>query len=181
MKLLHPVSVRKMRFVCGYANRTGVFMLNKAVFLSGIVLLAACSPMQPPSAEEIADKEPSAYETKGDKNPLVGHGAINFHATNRKPNRSYNYETNQNPNSYRNLTSKRFTISDDQDKIREAVKDTTGRNAQFVTINGNDAWVHVNVPKNYSKKQMKDMRKEIRDAVQLSVPRYEIHVRLDNK
>lgn len=158
-----------------------MYILKKAVFLSAVTLLAACSPMQPPTTEEIAEQEPSAYETKENKNPLVGHGIVNFHATNRKPNRSYIYESNQNPNSYRNLTSKRFTISDDQDKIREAVKDATGRNAQFVTINGNDAWIHVNVPKDYSKKEMKDMRKEIRDAVQFSVPRYKIHVRLDNK
>ncbi|WP_349408839.1 hypothetical protein [Pseudalkalibacillus sp. SCS-8] len=155
--------------------------MKKAVFLSALTLLAACSPMEPPTTEEIASKEPSAYETKENKNPLVGHGIINYHATNRQPNRSYISESNQNPNSYRNLTSKRFTISDDQDKIREAVKDATGRNAQFVSINGNHAWIHVNAPKDSSKKQLKDMRNEIRDAVQLAVPRYKFHIRLDTR
>ncbi len=167
--------------VCGYPKHTGVYILKTAAFLSAIVLMTACSPMRPPTTEEIAEREPSAFETKDDKNPLVGHGIVNHHLTNRKPNRSYIYEANQNPNSYRNLTSKRFTISDDQDKIREAVVDATGRRAQFVTINGNRAYIHVNVPKDFSKKQMKDMRNEIEDAVQLSVPRYRIHVRLDNK
>ncbi len=158
-----------------------MFILKKTIFLSATVLLGACSPMQPPTSEEIASKEPSAYETKESKNPLVGHGIINYHATNRKPNRRYNFESNQNPNSYRNLTSKRFTISDDQDKIRQAVKDASGRNAQFVTINGNDAWVHVNVPRDLSKKERKALKDKLEDAIQISVPRYHLHLRLDSK
>ncbi|MCF6410908.1 hypothetical protein [Pseudalkalibacillus salsuginis] len=155
--------------------------MKKAIFLSAAVLLGACSPMQPPTTEEIADNEPSAYETKENNNPLVSHGIINYHATNRRPNTNYFFETNQNPNSYRNLTMKRFTISDDQDKIREAVKDAYGREPQFVSINGNNAWVHVNVPRDLSAKERKALKEKLEDAIWTSVPRYQLTLRLDSK
>ncbi|WP_257347489.1 hypothetical protein [Pseudalkalibacillus decolorationis] len=155
--------------------------MKKAIFLSAVSLLAACSPMESPTTEDISSREPSAYETKEDKNPLIGHGIINYHMTNQGQDRSNMYDTNQNPNSYRNLTSKRFTISDDQDKIREAAKDASGIMPQFVTINGNNAWVHVNVPRGYTKAEQKELRDKIEQAVATSVPRYDLHVRLDNR
>ncbi|WLD93182.1 hypothetical protein [Alkalihalobacillus sp. AL-G] len=154
--------------------------MKKAIFFSAVTLLAACQ-MEPPTTEDIASKEPSAYETQEDKNPLVGHGIINYHMTNIGRERSDMYDTNQNPNSYRNLTTKRFTISDDQDKIREAVKDASGLTPQFVSINGNTAWVHVDVPRDHSKEERQELRNKIEKAVQLSVPRYHLRVRMDDR
>jgi hypothetical protein len=124
----------------------------KKTWLSGVaavIFLTACSPVQPPQAEGNAD---DSY---------------------------YSFDVNQNPNSYRNLDSQRFVISDDQDKIRETVQEAASLNPQQVSIVGNSVWVHVNVPSSYTKEQTKRLKQTLTKAITDAVPRYTLHLRLD--
>jgi hypothetical protein len=91
----------------------------------------------------------------------------------------YSFDTNTNPNSYRMINSPRPTISDDQDKIRAAVEDSTGLDPQWVSIVGNTANVHVNIPSNYSKEQKQKLENKLLDAITNAVPRYNIRLKLD--
>lgn len=91
------------------------------------------------------------------------------------------YETNTNPNNYQRINSPRPVISDDQDKIRAAVQDASGKDPQWVSIVGNTAYVHVNIPSNYSKSKRARLENNLRDAITNAVPRYNINITLDEK
>lgn len=91
------------------------------------------------------------------------------------------YETNQSTNHFLQIDSPRPTISDDQDKIREAVQDVAGIDPQWVSIVGNNAYVHVNVPNNYSKVEKQKLENKLLDAITSVVPRYDIQIRFDEQ
>jgi hypothetical protein len=92
----------------------------------------------------------------------------------------YSQETNLNANNFRNLSTQRPVISDDQDKIRIAVNHASGLVPQWVSIIGNSAYVHVNVPISYSKDRREKLEERLVDAITTAVPRYTIHLRIDN-
>ncbi|WNB92286.1 hypothetical protein [Bacillus sp. NEB1478] len=151
----------------------------KKAFLFPLLALTitACSPMQ-----SLKDKtEPAAYENKRNmRDNLLGHGVINYHLTKNEPKYNYSYDTNMNPSDYRTMNSTRFDLGDDQDTIRRTVKDVSGINPQMVTINGNYAHIHVNVPNNVSKKERAAMYRKILDAVETTVPRYNYSIKIDH-
>jgi hypothetical protein len=99
-------------------------------------------------------------------------------AENRE-NTFYSFDTNTNANSFRDINSPRPNLGDDQDKIRTAVEDATGLDPQWVSIVGNKAYVHVNIPNNYSDMQKRKLETKIMDAITDSVPRYNIRLSLD--
>lgn len=155
--------------------------MKKAIFtpLLALLVTAACSPMQS-YREEGAKSEPAAYENKQDvRDNLFGHGIINYHLTKNEPRVNYSYDTNMNPSDYRSMNQTRFDLSDDQDKIREAVIDASGINPQMVTINGNYAHIHVNVPHDTSKKERAALYRKIMNAVERAVPRYNFSLKID--
>jgi hypothetical protein len=155
--------------------------VKKAIFTPFLVLLiTACSPMQS-YKEEGAKTEPAAYEDKRDvRDNLFGHGIINYHLTKNEPRVNYSFDTNMNPSDYRSMNQTRFDLSDDQDMIRQTVKDATGINPQMVTINGNYAHIHVNVPHKVSEKERAALHRKITNAVQQAVPRYNFSVKIDH-
>ncbi|SDN61247.1 hypothetical protein SAMN04488137_0049 [Fictibacillus solisalsi] len=150
-------------------KKTGFFIILS-------ILLSACSPV---SKDHF---EPTANESnKNIKDNIWGHGIVNYHATKNNPRFNYSSETNKNPNDYQKMNTARFDISDDQDKIREAVISKTGRNPQMVTINGNYAHIHVNVPASMSSRKKAKMRRDIFTAVERAVPRYKFSVKIDSR
>ncbi|MBY6037372.1 hypothetical protein KUV80_11930 [Fictibacillus nanhaiensis] len=155
--------------------------MKKAFFTSFLVLLVtACSPMES-YKEEGAKTEPAAYEDKRDiRDNLFGHGIINYHLTKNEPRVNYSFDTNMNPSDYRSMNTTRFDLSDDQDLIRQAVIDASGINPQMVTINGNFAHIHVNVPDDLSKKERSALNRKIMNAVERAVPRYKFSLKLDH-
>jgi hypothetical protein len=158
-----------------------VFIVKKAFFVPFLVLfVTACSPMQS-YREEGAKTEPAAYEEKGEiRDNMFGHGIINYHLTKNEPRINYSYDTNMNPSDYRNMNQTRFDLSDDQDLIRQTVKDVSGINPQMVTINGNYAHIHVNVPDNMSKSERSALHRKIMNAVERAVPRYNFSLKMDH-
>ncbi|WP_062238280.1 hypothetical protein [Fictibacillus sp. FJAT-27399] len=151
-------------------------MKNTGVFLILALLLTACSPT---SKDHF---EPTANESaKNMKDNMLGHGIINYHVTKNNPKFNYSSETNKNPNDYQKLNTARFDISDDQDKIREAVVSQTGINPQMVTINGNYAHIHLNVPSSVSDRKKEKMRRDIKSAAEQAVPRYKFSVKVDSR
>ncbi|MDN4071563.1 hypothetical protein [Fictibacillus terranigra] len=150
-------------------------MKKAGVFLILSALLAACSPT---SKDHF---EPTANESaQNRKDNMWGHGIINYHVTKNNPKFNYSSETNKNPHDYQKLNTARFDISDDQDKIRQAVVSETGINPQMVTINGNYAHIHLNVPPNVSDRKKAKMRREIKAAAEQAVPRYKFSVKVDS-
>jgi hypothetical protein len=141
------------------------------------LIISACSPM-----ESLKGKtEPAAYENKKDiRDNLFGHGVINYHLTKNEPRFNYTYDTNMNPNDYRSMNQTRFDLGDDQDKIRQAVKEATGINPQMVTINGNYAHIHVNVPNDVSRKERGAIYRKIMNEVEQAVPRYNYSLKIDH-
>ncbi len=112
-----------------------------------VLVTSACSPLKPPEA-----------------NGGGGEG------------QKLNSDINLNPQSYRNMSVDKPTISDDQDKMREVVE-AEGLDAGAISITGNHAWVNVkfsNVNETDVNKQKKRLTQKIYDAV----PRYKIHVRV---
>ncbi|MFC7371556.1 hypothetical protein ACFQPF_07695 [Fictibacillus iocasae] len=154
--------------------RKVIFSLSAAV-----ILLGACSsPVKPPEAS--GKIEPAAYEDKKDiRDTLFGHGIVNYHVTKNEPRINYSTDTNMNPHDYRTMNTTRFDISDDQDYIRRVVKNRTGIEPQMVSINGNFAHIHVNVPSNTSKKERSKIRRNVINAVQTAVPRYNYSLKID--
>ena len=151
----------------------------KKAFLFPLLALTitACSPMQSLKGKT----EPAAYENKRDvRDNLFGHGVINYHLTKNEPHYNYSFDTNMNPSDYRTMNQTRFDLGDDQDMIRKAVKDASGINPQMVTINGNYAHIHVNVPNDVSKKERAAMYRKILDAVETTVPRYNYSIKIDH-
>jgi hypothetical protein len=158
-----------------------VFSLKKAMITTVLALFvtSACSPMQS-YREEGAKSEPAAYENPRDvRDNMFGHGIINYHLTKNEPRVNYSYDTNMNPSDYRSMNQTRFDLSDDQDKIRQAVIDASGKNPQMVTINGNFAHIHVNVPNGTSKKERSALYRKIMNAVERAVPRYNFSLKID--
>lgn len=155
--------------------------MKKAFFVPFLALsLTACSPMAS-HLEKGGRTEPAAYEDKRNiSDNLWGHGAINYHATKNEPRISYPFDTNMNPSDYRTMNSTRFDLSDDQDKIRETVKDVSGFNPQMVTINGNYAHIHINVPNHVSRKERSAIHDKIMNAVEQVVPRYRYSLKIDH-
>ncbi len=156
--------------------------MKKAIIAPVLALLVttACSPMQS-YKEEGAKTEPAAHENKRDvRDNLFGHGIINYHLTKNEPRNSYSFDTNMNPSDYRTMNSTRFDLSDDQDMIRQAVVDASGINPQMVTINGNYAHIHINVPHEMSKKERAAIHRKIMNAVERAVPRYNFSLKIDD-
>ncbi|KMM36636.1 hypothetical protein [Guptibacillus hwajinpoensis] len=106
---------------------------------------SACSPLKPPTADGQA-----------------GEG------------QQLNTDINLNPQSYRNMSVNKSTISDDQDKIREVVE-AEGYNAGAVSITGNHAWVNVNFGN--AKEDRNGLKNKLAMKIYKAVPRYKIHVR----
>lgn len=149
-------------------------MKKAGMVLMAAALLTACSP----SAKD--NMEPAANESANNmKDNLWGHGIINYHMTKTNPKINYSAQTNKNPNDYQQMNTARFDISDDQDKIREAVVSSTGINPRMVTINGNYAHIHVNVPSSMSNRKKAAMKRKILSAVDHAVPRYKYSVKID--
>jgi hypothetical protein len=155
--------------------------MNKlSLFPIFAVFLSACAPMES-HVENGGRTEPAAFEdNRNMSDNLFGHGIINYHATKNEPRINYSFDTNMNPNDYRSMNQTRFDLSDDQDKIREAVKEATGLSPQMVTINGNYAHIHVNVPEGTKKKKRDALHQKIMDAVKQSVPRYKFSLKIDS-
>ncbi|MFC0186964.1 hypothetical protein ACFFJY_01630 [Fictibacillus aquaticus] len=155
--------------------------MRKWIFsLSAVVLLGACSsPVKPPEALQ-NKTEPAAYESKKEfRDNLFGHGIVNYHLTKNEPHINYSTDTNMNPHDYRTMNTTRFDISDDQDNIRSVVKTQTGIEPQMVSINGNYAHIHVNVPSDTSKKERGQIRRKVMNAVKIAVPRYNYSLKID--
>ncbi|MGC4377323.1 hypothetical protein WD019_10345 [Fictibacillus sp. Mic-4] len=142
-----------------------------------VMLLSACSLLNTPKATE--KYEPSAYKNNV-RDHLAGHGPIHYGITKTNPKFNYSQDTNMNPHDYRSLNQQRFNISDDQDKIRQIVKDETGINPQMVTINGHYAHVHINVPSNMSKKEKANLHRKLMEAFGRAIPRYKFSVKIDS-
>ncbi len=111
-----------------------------------LLLVSACSPLKPPEADGQA-----------------GEG------------QNLNTDINLNPQSYRNMSVDKPTISDDQDKIREVVE-TEGYDAGVVSITGNHAWVNVKFS-NKNEASLNEQKKNLAAKIYQAVPRYKIHVR----
>ncbi|EIT83857.1 hypothetical protein A374_18554 [Fictibacillus macauensis ZFHKF-1] len=139
-----------------------------------MLLLTACSFTNKDHYEPTANESP-----KNMRDNLWGHGVVNYHATKNNPNFNYSYETNKNPHDYQKMNTARFDLSDDQDKIREQVVSISGINPQIVTINGNYAHIHINVPSSYSNGKVAKMRRDILHGVNAAVPRYKYSVTMD--
>ncbi|TLS36702.1 hypothetical protein [Pseudalkalibacillus caeni] len=87
------------------------------------------------------------------------------------------YETNLNPNNYRNMNANKPTLSNDQAKIREAVNRIDGVRAGMVAIVGNIAYVNVKFTKDIKQEDRRDYLNEIEEKVYKEVPRYKIRAR----
>ncbi|MBN8208636.1 hypothetical protein JI666_07755 [Bacillus sp. NTK071] len=111
-----------------------------------VLIASACSPLKPPSADGQA-----------------GEG------------QQLNTDINLNPQSYRNMSVNKSTISDDQNKIREVVE-AEGYNAGAISITGNHAWVNVNFGN--PKEDVNGLKKQLAAKIYKTVPRYKIHVRI---
>ncbi|MDO6656280.1 hypothetical protein [Anaerobacillus sp. 1_MG-2023] len=116
------------------------------LMIAFLLLVAACSPLKPPEADGQA-----------------GEG------------QNLNTDINLNPQSYRNMSVDKPTISDDQDKIREVVE-TEGYDAGVVSITGNHAWVNVKFS-NKNEASLNEQKKNLAAKIYQAVPRYKIHVR----
>ncbi len=114
--------------------------------LAFVLLVSACSPLKPPEA-----------------NGQAGEG------------QKLNTDINLNPQSYRNMSVDKPTISDDQDKIREVVE-SEGYVAGMVSITGNHAWVNVKFT-NKQEAELTNQKKALAAKIYQAVPRYKIHVR----
>jgi hypothetical protein len=142
------------------------------------LIISGCAPMQTYKGKKT---EPAAYEKENDvRDNLFGHGVINYHLTKNEPRYNYSFDTNMNPNDYRSMNQTRFDLGDDQDTIRQTVKRVSGINPQMVTINGDYAHIHVNVPNHVSKKERSALYSEIMNAVQRAVPRYHYSLKIDH-
>jgi len=111
-----------------------------------LLLVSACSPLKPPEA-----------------NGQAGEG------------QNLNTDINLNPQSYRNMSVDKPTISDDQDKIREVVE-AEGFDAGLISITGNHAWVNVKFT-NKQEAELNNQKKTLAAKIYQAVPRYKIHVR----
>jgi hypothetical protein len=144
--------------------------------LSAVFLLAACSPVQPPQAQ--------SSDTNGVLDVNYSNQLNNDEVLDEIPDEGrgmqYSFDTNQNPHHYRNLSDKRYTISDDQDKIRAIVNRTNFARPTAVAIVGNNAWVNVTLTGDPSKAQRNNLMDELERAIQKEVPRYRIHLRVNN-
>ncbi|TKD70613.1 hypothetical protein [Pseudalkalibacillus hwajinpoensis] len=111
-----------------------------------ILVASACSPLKPPTSDGQA-----------------GEG------------QQLNTDINLNPQSYRNMSVNKSTISDDQNKIREVVE-AEGYNAGAISITGNHAWVNVNFGN--AKEDVNQLKNQLAAKIYKTVPRYKIHVRV---
>ncbi|RBW68702.1 hypothetical protein [Bacillus taeanensis] len=147
-----------------------------AFTLTAVLLLGACSPVEPPQAQS---NDTTGVLDVGYNNQLNNEEELDEISDGGR-GVQYSFDTNQNPHHYRNLSDKRFTISDDQDKIRALVNRTNFAKPTTVSIVGNHAWVNVTLTGNPSKAQRQNRIQELEQAIQQEVPRYRIHLRVNN-
>lgn len=137
----------------------------KRMVLTGtlVAMLAACTNPSPPQAD--TDQKPM-------RDQFFGVGPINYKWTESGEGVRYSSDTNQNPQSIRNLSASKQSISDDQDKIRHLVKAESEFEPGMVAIVGNRAYVQVNPPRTMSQDDINTLH----DKIQKAMPRYTIRI-----
>lgn len=143
----------------------------KRLLLTGTlaIMLAACTNQSPPQAD-------NSHNPVQDR--LFGVGPINYKWTRGGDGIRYSFDANQNPQSIRNLSDAKYSISDDQDKIRRIVESEGNLDPGMVAIIGDKAYVHVRVPQNVNRKDLKI--DDLRDDLQAAMPRYDIRLIIDD-
>ncbi|OZM56765.1 hypothetical protein CIB95_11130 [Lottiidibacillus patelloidae] len=91
---------------------------------------------------------------------------------------AYPIDVNQNPN-WHNLREDRADLGDDQSKFRATVNMVEGVEPGMVIIIGNDAWVNASFTKNFSTKEKKEIRNELKKSLIKAMPRYDLHLNLE--
>lgn len=137
----------------------------KRLLLTGtlVAMLAACTNPSPPQVNP--DDTPM-------RDQFFGVGPVNHKWTRSGEGIRYNHDTNQNPQSIRNLSDQQLSISDDQDKIRHLVKTESDFEPGMVAIVGNRAYVHVRTGNNMTDDEVNDLH----DKLQTAMPRYTIRL-----
>lgn len=141
----------------------------KRLLLTGtlVAMLAACNNPSPPQAN------PNDMPMR---DQFFGVGPVNHKWTRSGEGIRYNYDTNQNPQSIRNLSDQQLSISDDQDKIRHLVQTESDFEPGMVAIVGNRAYVHVRTGKNVTDDEVNNLH----DKLQKAMPRYTIRLMMQD-
>jgi len=142
----------------------------KKLLIAGaaMLMLSACTNPSPPHSND-ADAPI--------RDRLFGAGPINHQWLRNDESVRYNFDMNQNPQQIRNLSEQQYSISDDQDKIRQLVKTESGFEPVMVAIIGNTAHVHVRAGESVTNADVNDLRTKL----QIAMPRYEIRIYVRNE
>ncbi|MCA1032120.1 hypothetical protein LCL95_13875 [Bacillus timonensis] len=143
---------------------------SRLYFITAILLLllSACSwnPNDEYHAQE-EDKNGTKLMTNKDDKDFYKHNLDD-----------QDYTTNQNPN-FIDLTEDRLDIGDDQAKIVDVIETYTNYEPGAVIVNGQEVWVTVHTDKDFSKEEEKAARKALHKRLIKAMPRYEIHVKIE--
>lgn len=147
--------------------------MNKKALLASLfaLFLVGCGTnQQPPQAD---------YNHKPMRDQLFGVGPVNHKWTRSGDGIRYSFETNQDPQRIHNLSDMQYSLSDDQDKMRQIVLAEKGMDPGMVAVIGDRAYVHVSVPEKMKKKDAKidDLRAKLKTAM----PRYDVRLIIADK
>lgn len=141
--------------------------MNKKALLASLfaLFLVGCTNQQPPQAD---------FYGKPMRDHLFGVGPLNHKWTRSGDGIRYSFETNQDPQSIRNLSDQQYSLSDDQDKMRYIVLAEDGMDPGMVAVIGNRAYVHVSISQDVKNKEGKI--DELREKLQTAMPRYDVRL-----
>jgi len=144
--------------------------MMKRLLIAGaaIIVLSACTNPSPPHSDDTDAPI---------RDQLFGVGPINHKWLRSDESVRYNFDANQNPQEIRNLSEKQYSISDDQDKIRQLVQTESGFEPRMVAIVGKTAHVHVRARESVTNDDLNDLRTKL----QIAMPRYEIRIYVQNQ
>ncbi|WP_059104154.1 hypothetical protein [Shouchella shacheensis] len=102
-----------------------------------------------------------------------GPGPLNYEHMQSDPHEPGEVNTGT---SYKNMSSNKQSLGDDQDQVREIIE-THGFRSGMVILHGSDVYVNVHNDQNWDAGEEETQLKNLRKALQREVPRYDVHLR----